>query len=132
VYLLALGGGLLLEGGLLLLLEALPVATPFSTGDPRHNALHVAWGSLILAIVLVDRAGRSLGWLATSFGVFYSGLAIAGVLIDQPFGLLLGPGENAFHFSVGPLALVLGLRAVLSQSRRPLLARPARPPHSRR
>ena len=132
LYLLMLGGGLLLEGSLLLGLDALRLAVPFSTGDPRHNALHVAWGGLILAVVLIDRGGRSLGWLAIVFGAFYTGLAIIGVLIDQPFGLLLGPGENAFHFVVGPLALVLGIRAVVKQSRRPLLAGPAAPRHSRR
>jgi hypothetical protein len=128
-YLLILGGGLLLEGGLLLLMGVLRVSMPFATGDPRHNTLHVVWGSLILAVLLLNRGLSGATWLAIVFGVFYSALAVAGLVIHQPFGLLLGPGENAFHFLVGPLALVLGLRAAFRASRRQLLARPAAPPH---
>jgi hypothetical protein len=35
------------------------------------------------------------------FGFFYTGLAFAGVLLVNLFGLMLGPGENIFHFIVG-------------------------------
>jgi hypothetical protein len=105
-YLWLLGGGLFLEGAALL---ALPLGS--LAGDPRHNLVHVAWGVLIMLLLLVRRDGTWDAAIALIFGAFYIGLAIGGVLLDRPFGLLLGPGENAFHFVVGPLALILGVVA---------------------
>jgi hypothetical protein len=99
VYVLALGAGLLL--------------------DTRHNLLHVVWGIGLLAIALTPqvRGSRSVAWAAVVFGVFYVALGVLGVLVDRPFGLLLGPGENAFHFIVGPLAFLLGARALTQTAR---------------
>jgi hypothetical protein len=107
------GAGLMLEGGLLLVLAGLPnVALPFATGDVRHNALHVVWGAVMLALL------RTRPRIPTVliFGVFYTGLGLAGVLVDRPFGLVLGPAENAFHFMVGPLAVALGVWAELQSA----------------
>ena len=39
-------------------------------------------------------------------------LAILGVVVHHPFGLQLNTFENAFHWTVGPLTLGLGLAAV--------------------
>jgi hypothetical protein len=103
LYGLVVGAGLLLEGGVLLLLDVLRI----QPGDTRHNALHVVWGLAILALLAVRRAPRWTILVVAVFGVFYTALACVGVLIDRPFGLVLGPGENAFHFIVGPLALAL-------------------------
>ena len=105
VYGLIVGAGLLLEGGALLALDVLHIAP----GDTRHNALHVVWGLAILTLLAVLRGARSTLLVVGGFGVFYTALAILGVVIDQPFGLRLGPGENAFHFTVGPLALLLSV-----------------------
>ena len=82
-------------------------ATP--TGDTRHNALHVVWGLIILLALWPMNEPYRTTLVMLVFGVFYSLLAVAGVVLDKPFGLLLGPGENAFHFIVGPLALGLGI-----------------------
>jgi hypothetical protein len=112
LYGLVVGAGLLLEGGVLLLLDVLRVAP----GDTRHNALHVVWGLAILGLLAIRRAPRWTLLVVGLFGVFYTGLALAGVLVDRPFGLLLGPGENVFHFTVGPLALLLTVRAALQLS----------------
>jgi len=114
VYVLALGGGLLLEGGGLLLVNALALPVAFATNDTRHNLLHVVWGIGLLAIAASPQArgARRVAWAAVVFGIFYVALGVLGVLVSQPFGLLLGPGENAFHLIVGPLALFLGTRAV--------------------
>jgi hypothetical protein len=118
-YMLALGAALFLEGGGLLLLDALGDARPplpIASGDARHNALHVVWGAAILLVLLSSRGAARAPMLALVFGIFYTALAVLGILIDRPFGLLLGPGENVFHWTVGPLALGLG---VWSSMRRP-------------
>ena len=115
LYGLGLGAALLLEGGLLLALDALratlshvAAALPFATGDVRHNSLHIVWGVVILGLLATSRSARRATIVALVFGVFYTLLGIVGVLVDRPFGLLLGPGENVFHLTVGPLALLLG------------------------
>jgi hypothetical protein len=114
VYLLALGAGLLVEGGGLLLVQVLALPLPIGTNDTRHNLLHVVWGIALLLVAVTCRgpADRRVAWAAVIFGVFYMTLGVLGVVVDRPFGLLLGPGENAFHFTVGPLALVLGVWAL--------------------
>ena len=99
-----LGAGLLAEGAGLLVLEALNLYS----GDVRHNALHAAWGPGHPCAGHHHRSQLRATQTALVFGAFYAVLAIAGVPTAQPFGLLLGPAENAFHFVVGPLALVLG------------------------
>jgi hypothetical protein len=114
-YVLALGAGLLLEGGGLLLVNALALPLAVGTNDTRHNLLHVVWGIVLLAIAATPQGRDStrVAWASLVFGVFYVALGVLGVVLNQPFGLLLGPGENVFHFVVGPLALVLGVRALL-------------------
>jgi hypothetical protein len=119
-YLGVLGAALLLQGSTSLLLhEALTVGLSWSHGflttDDRHAALHVAWGLGMLAALAVRSADRSLIRLGLVFGAFYLALAILGIVVDHPFGLRLGVGENVFHAIIGPLALVLAL----SQARAP-------------
>jgi hypothetical protein len=112
-YLWALGGGLFVQGALTLAFLAFTAeAARWTHGvlnhDARHGTLHVVWG---LAVVLLLRAGvgeRGLARTAVAFGLFYVALAALGVAVHDPFGLRLGPGENAFHFLIGPSALILG------------------------
>jgi hypothetical protein len=104
LYGLVLGTGLLVEGSFYLLINALQI----SAVDVPHNTLHVVWGATILGMLLVNRSNLVGAVVMLVFGVFYTALAVAGIVSTNPFGLLLGPGENAFHFTVGPLALVLG------------------------
>jgi hypothetical protein len=110
------GAGLLLEGGALLLLDRPGLALPIATGDARHNALHVVWGIAILIALATNRRPARGSQVALVFGVFYTALAVLGVTVDRPFGLLLGPGENVFHWIVGPLALILGAWSTRRQS----------------
>jgi hypothetical protein len=120
VYVLLLGAGLLLEGGGLLIADWLGLSASFGTSDTRHNVLHVVWGVALLAIWITSQrnhVGRVI-WAALVFGAFYIALGILGLTLDRPFGLLLGPGENVFHFTVGPLALALGAWALRSTSDR--------------
>ena len=125
VYVLVLGAGLLLEGGGLLIADWLGLSATFGTSDSSHNLLHVGWGIALLGIWITSqrRHVSRVIWAALVFGAFYIALGILGLTLDRPFGLLLGPGENVFHFTVGPLALALGAWALKSTTDRPV-ARP--------
>jgi hypothetical protein len=111
-YLLLVGTGLLLEGAALLVAAAIHLAVPFALDSP-HNALHVVWGLLILLGLATSRDPRRLTTLALVFGVFYTTLALVGMSLVNPFGLVLGPGENLFHLMVG----LASIAAVLLQAR---------------
>jgi hypothetical protein len=111
VYLIVIGAVLLLQGSASLLLhEALDVDLSgwhgLLTTDDRHAALHVAWGAVMLPVAAFAGEVTLVG-LGFVFGAFYVALAILGVVMHDPFGLRLGFGENAFHWIIGPLALVL-------------------------
>jgi hypothetical protein len=111
-----LGAGLLLEGAVLLLLQALPsVLAGLPAGmapiDTLHNTVHVLWGLTILGFLVTGLDDAEAAVLAIGFGMFYLALAILGTTIEDPFGLRLGPGENAFHYTVALLALALGIWA---------------------
>jgi hypothetical protein len=67
------------------------------TGDKRQ---------LARAYLLLLGAGLLFEGAALLFGVFYVGLAFVGMVLVNPFGLLLGPGENLFHLTVGTGSLV--------------------------
>jgi hypothetical protein len=121
-YLLLLGAGLLIEGAALLFAAAINLAVPYAL-DSRHNALHVIWGLLILGVLATSRDSSWLVSLALVFGVFYLGLAFAGMLLVNPFGFLLGPGENVFHLIVGTGSLVAA--ALLQGRTRFAFVRPA-------
>jgi len=114
LYLWIVGAGLLLEGAAMLVLGAvppgrLPVTSALFEPDPLHNSIHVIWGLAMVLLLATGLNDFGAALLALIFGVFYVAFAILGVLVDRPFGLLLGPGQNAFHFVVGPLALLLGI-----------------------
>ena len=113
-YLAVLGAVLFLEGAVLLVLGALPadrlpgVAAGIAS-DTLHNAIHVLWGLAILLLLAFGLKDFGVSVLAVAFGVCSVALGVVGLLVDRPFGLLLGPGENAFHLIVGPAALLLGI-----------------------
>ncbi|MBV9323022.1 MAG: hypothetical protein JO352_04445 [Chloroflexi bacterium] len=110
LYVWVVGAGLLLDGALLLLVNGLDVPVPVNATDWRYNLLHLVWGIALLAVSVLARDGHDIrvAWAAVIFGAFFVSLGVLGLTIDQPFGLQLGPGENAFHFIVGPVALILG------------------------
>jgi hypothetical protein len=117
LFLLLAGIALTGQGALSLALAAagavLPELAQAFVADPRHATLHLLWG-LVMLVVLGTRYddARALTALTLIFGVFYTALAFLGVFVFHPFGLHLGPGENVFHFVVGPTALVVGWRAL--------------------
>lgn len=125
-YLWVLGPGILLQGLASVALRAAhidapPAVLPWVNADRLHAIIHITWGLAMMAL-LAQRGGElRLVQLALVFGVFYTILAFLGMLMHHPFGLELGPGENAFHVVVGPLALLLGLwatRALHTQGHR--------------
>src|SRR4051812_15837120 len=84
------------------------------SADPLHGTIQILWGATMLAMTVVWVTDRRVALLAVVFGVFYVGLAILGVATHNPFGLHLGTFENAFHWTVGPLALAMGVWATRS------------------
>ena len=119
LFLLLTGIALTAQGALSLALAlaaagaVLPDLAQAFVADPRHATLHVLWG-LVVLVVLGTRYddARTLTALTLLFGVFYTALAFLGLFVFRPFGLHLGPGENVFHFVVGPAALATGWSAL--------------------
>jgi hypothetical protein len=113
-----LGVGLLLDGLLRLVI---------TTSDWRENVLHVVTGLVLLAISFIGRE-LQIAWAAALVGALYVALGVVGLTIDQPFGLQLGPAENAFHIIVGLLALALGGWALRTTGLEATRRRTAAPP----
>ena len=119
IYLWVLGASLLLQGSISLILRIIHIPPPAFTlnainADPLHATIHIVWGLVMLAL-LVDarrRGPRAIALLGQSFGAFYIGLALLGVLFYHPFGLRLDLGENLFHFTCGPTTLALSIWAM--------------------
>ena len=112
-YLWLLGGGLFGQGVLTEIFLAVDDRVAGWTHgilsyDARHGAIHIAWGTALLLMFLTGVGTRGLARGAVAFGVFYLALAVLGVVTHNPFGLMLGPGENVFHFIVGTSALLIG------------------------
>jgi len=125
-YLAIVGAGLLLQGATsLLLLDRLDVNVTRFHGllamDDRHAGLHVVWGLFLLAVIARRPSQRTLIGVGSFFGVFYLLLGLLGIAVHDPFGLMLGWGENGFHLIVGPLALILVLHDV-REVQRPALS----------
>jgi hypothetical protein len=117
LYVAALGATLLGQGLAAWALDASGAASNrlpyrFANSDPRHAAIHVAWGGAMLLLAARDRNPRVYAWTAVGFGLFYSGLAVLGLTVHHPLGLRLDRGENAFHLIVGPVTLALGMLAL--------------------
>ena len=119
-YLLVVGATLLGQGLLSWLLDATGSASSqlpwrLANSDPRHAFIHVVWGAVMLVLLLRGLDERGCIRLALAFGVFYSALAVLGVVVHHPFGLRLDRGENVFHLLIGPITLALGIVAARAQ-----------------
>lgn len=115
-YLFALGSLLLAQGLGSLARRSLQYDGPWLVNgllnaDPGHAAIHIAWGTIMLGTIALGANARQVIGLALVFGAFYVGLAILGTVVYHPLGLQLNLFENAFHWTVGPLTLVLGIAA---------------------
>ena len=87
----------------------------FANSDPRHAFVHVVWGGVMLVLVVRGMDERGYARLALAFGVFYTALAVLGLVVHHPFGLRLDRGENVFHLIVGPITLALAMVAMRVQ-----------------
>jgi len=83
--------------------------------DPRHSVIHLLFGLIGAAIGFWQPEGSVAFTLF--FGLFYVALAIFGTFTDIHFGMKLGLSENSLHWTLGTLALVIGLGAVLERRR---------------
>lgn len=115
-YLFVLGSLLLAQGLGSLVRRALEYTGPWLVNgllnaDPGHAAIHIAWGSVMLGTIALGANVRQMIGLTLVFGAFYVGLAVLGTVVYHPLGLQLNLFENAFHWTVGPLTLGLGIAA---------------------
>ena len=116
-YLLSISSLLFLQGLAVLLLMSLSLTLPSPWNravppDAFHAWIHLIWA---IAIGWSLRRGKVLQ-IGTGFSGFYLAFAGIGFLIDQPWGLQLGLGENLFHLGVGAIALGL-LNSAASEHR---------------
>jgi hypothetical protein len=128
VYLFALGGILALQGLAALFLWVVGATPPLLMDlhlvtHPRHSAMHVGWGAVMLLVLAVSStylSGRQprpgtagaldpAVTLGVVFGLYYTGLALFVAFVGSPFGLHVTTSQNTFHFAVGPATLLLGL-----------------------
>ena len=107
--------GLLVQGVGPLVLGAnsgLTLITPWilvtiMNGNPPHAWLHVVWGAFGLVYLSVYPSWIARIRLGFVFGTFYTLLGFLGVFVHHPFGMRLDLPENLFHFTVGPLMLLI-------------------------
>ena len=111
-----------LQGALLLLIYAVrgfdtnPDSLPIGLQlDPRHSVIHLLFGLIGAAIGFKQPEGAVPFTLF--FGLFYITLAIFGTFTPVHFGMQLLLPENALHWTLGALAAVIGLAAVVQQRR---------------
>lgn len=114
LYLAALGATLLGQGLLSWVLDwsgnaGTGMPYRFANSDPRHAFVHVAWGAVMLGLLAAGLSEGGCIRLALAFGVFYTALAVLGIVVHHPLGLRLDRGENVFHLLVGPSAVLVAL-----------------------
>jgi hypothetical protein len=121
--LLAVGAGLAVQGGLTVLFllwsgSAANATHGLLNHDARHGLLHVVWGIALLNVLWFEHQVQRQISALLIFGSVYIAFGVLGVVVHNPFGFMLGTGENGFHFIVGFSALavgVLGRRSIAGQ-----------------
>ncbi len=83
--------------------------------DPRHSVIHLLFGLIGAAIGFWQPEGAVPFTLF--FGLFYVALAIFGTFTSIHFGMKLGFSENSLHWTLGTIAAVIGLGAMLQRRR---------------
>jgi hypothetical protein len=97
--------------------QAFPPLLAVTRMTPPHSLVHILTG--VLALVVLFRGGaRGPFWFAAGFGVFYTGLAVAGLTIGQPAALSLQSFDHPFHFLLGGLGLLAVGLSLYRQPRR--------------
>ncbi len=98
--------------------ETFPALLSITQMVPVHSTLHILTG--ITALAVLFRGGeRGAFWFAAGFGVFYTGLALFGMITHHPTILRLQPFDHPFHLFLGAWGMVVaGLHLYRSQSRK--------------
>ena len=84
---------------------AIPALLQQTRMVPAHSLLHIATGLVALAVLRWGTAKARL-WFALGFGLFYVGLALAGMATGLALGLGLQPFDHPFHLLLGGLGLL--------------------------
>jgi hypothetical protein len=85
--------------------QAFPQLLAVTQMVPSHSILHILTG--LLALVALFWGGeRGAFWFAAGFGLFYTGLALYGMITMQPTVFGLQPFDHPFHLLLGILGLV--------------------------
>jgi hypothetical protein len=86
--------------------EAFPALLSITQMVPVHSTLHILTG--IVALAILFRGGeRGAFWFAAGFGVFYTGLALFGMITHHPTILQLQPFDHPFHLFLGAWGLLV-------------------------
>jgi len=98
--------------------EAFPALLSVTRMIPIHSTLHILTGILaLIALFRGDQAGTF--WFAAGFGLFYTSLALFGMITHHPTILRLQPFDHPFHLFLGLWGVfVAGLYLYRSQSRK--------------
>src|SRR5947209_8018188 len=73
--------------------------------DPRHAVIHLLFG--LIGATIGFRQPRGAVAFTAFFGLFYIALAIFGTFTPIHFGMKLAFSENALHWSLGLLAVII-------------------------
>lgn len=98
--------------------QAFPALLSITQMIPVHSTLHILTG--ILALIALFRGGQSgTFWFAAGFGIFYTSLALFGMITYRPTILRLQSFDHPFHLFLGLWGiLVSGLYSYRSQGRK--------------
>jgi hypothetical protein len=122
LYLWAVGLLLLVQGAVSLVVGAAGLdahATSRLLSDPAHATIHVAWGVVVLGVLVLQAGETGEILVASVFGAFYLGLLALGLAVHHPFGLMIDAKENVFHAVIAVAAVVVAVRAGRSRRRAP-------------
>jgi hypothetical protein len=120
LYLWAAGLLLLVQGSVSLVVRATGLdahATNRLLSDPAHASVHVAWGVVVLGVLVVGAGEAAEVLVASVFGAFYLGLLAVGLAVHHPFGLLIDGKENVFHAVIAVAAVVVAVRGAAHRRR---------------
>lgn len=84
--------------------QAFPQLLSITQMIPLHSLLHIFTGILALAVILRGKEGSF--WFSLGFGLFYTALALFGLLMGHPTLLGLQPFDHPFHLLLGGLGLL--------------------------
>ena len=98
--------------------QTIPALLSITQMIPVHSTLHIL--TSILALMALFQGNQSATfWFAAGFGIFYTSLAVFGMVTHHPTILGLQPFDHPFHLFLGLWGLLVpGLYIYRSQSRK--------------